>query len=140
MLKISLERSFYPATGRWLTYCRRRWLRQVEQFRENDEVIRIGEARRKSRSFVQIIHRWRDEYLKDQSAPEERVVVFDEAQRAWTAEQTSTFMQTKKGQADFNMSEPEFTLCHGTTLRLVRCALLAAAKKSTKGKLVLMNG
>ena len=26
VLKISLERSFYPATGRWLTYCRRRWL------------------------------------------------------------------------------------------------------------------
>ena len=83
---------------------------QVEQSHKNDEVVRIGEARRKSRSFVQIIHRWRDEYLKDQSAPEERIVVFDEAQRAWTTERTSNFMQTIKGQADFNMSEPEFLL------------------------------
>ena len=68
------------------------------------------EALRKSRSFVQIIHRWRDEYLIDQSAPEGRVVVFDEAQRAWTADQTSTFMRTKKGQTGFTMSEPEYLL------------------------------
>jgi hypothetical protein len=83
---------------------------QVEQAAETGKGIKIGAARRRSRSFVQIIHRWRDEYLQDHSAPEERIVVFDEAQRAWTAEQTSTFMQTKKGQADFQMSEPEFLL------------------------------
>ena len=69
-----------------------------------------SEALRKSRSFVQIIHRWRDEYLVDASAPEGRIVVFDEAQRAWTLEQTSAFMRTKKAQADFSMSEPEYLL------------------------------
>ena len=69
-----------------------------------------SEALRKSRLFVQIIHRWRDEYLVDTSAPEGRIVVFDEAQRAWTLEQTSSFMKTKKGQADFSMSEPEYLL------------------------------
>ena len=68
------------------------------------------EALRKSRTFVQIIHRWRDEYLIDQSAPEGRVVVFDEAQRAWTADQTSNFMKTKKGLSGFTMSEPEYLL------------------------------
>lgn len=31
-------------------------------------------------------------------------------QRAWTREQTSNFMQRKKGKADFNMSEPEFLI------------------------------
>jgi len=36
--------------------------------------------------------------------------VFDEAQRAWNAEQTSKFMQQKKGQLGFSMSEPEFLL------------------------------
>ena len=82
----------------------------VSQSQEKGEKIRKSDALRKSRTFIQIIHRWRDDYLKDLSAPEEKVVVFDEAQRAWTAEQTSTFMQTKKGQADFNMSEPEFLL------------------------------
>ena len=69
-----------------------------------------SEALRKSRLFVQIIHRWRDEYLVDTSAPEGRIVVFDEAQRAWTLEQTSSFMKAKKGQADFSMSEPEYLL------------------------------
>jgi len=69
-----------------------------------------SDALRKSRLFVQIIHRWRDEYLVDRSAPEGRIVVFDEAQRAWTLEQTSSFMRTKKGQTDFSMSEPEYLL------------------------------
>lgn len=41
-------------------------------------------------------------------APVERVAVFDEAQRAWTLKQTSSFMKRKKGILDFNMSEPEF--------------------------------
>lgn len=68
------------------------------------------EALRKARLFVQIIHRWRDEYLVDSTAPEGRVVVFDEAQRAWTLEQTSNFMRQKKGQHDFAMSEPEYLL------------------------------
>jgi hypothetical protein len=40
----------------------------------------------------------------------EKVVVFDEAQRAWTREQASAFMQRKRGQAGFDMSEPEFLI------------------------------
>lgn len=38
------------------------------------------------------------------------MVVFDEAQRAWDVDQTSKFMQTKRGQAGFAMSEPQFLL------------------------------
>ncbi len=37
-------------------------------------------------------------------------MVFDEAQRAWNVGQTSKFMQQKKGQLGFSMSEPEFLL------------------------------
>lgn len=44
------------------------------------------------------------------TAPIEKVVVFDEAQRAWTREQASKFMQTKRGHADFSQSEPEFLI------------------------------
>ena len=39
-----------------------------------------------------------------------KVVVFDEAQRAWTSDQASKFMQTKRGHHDLNMSEPEFLI------------------------------
>lgn len=61
-------------------------------------------------AFIQNIHHFRDDALVSKDAPVEKVVVFDEAQRAWNAEQTSKFMQKKKGQLGFSMSEPEFLL------------------------------
>ena len=48
--------------------------------------------------------------MNDKKAPIEKVVVFDEAQRAWTKHQTSSFMKRKKGIDDFEMSEPEFLI------------------------------
>ncbi|MCB1504473.1 MAG: DUF2075 domain-containing protein [Hyphomicrobiaceae bacterium] len=67
-------------------------------------------AARKVASFIQNIHHFRDEALESLAPPYERVVVFDEAQRAWTRDQASKFMQTKRGHADFDMSEPEFLI------------------------------
>ncbi len=67
-------------------------------------------AEREVASFVQNIHHFRDQYLASAEVPVEHVVIFDEAQRAWTREQASKFMQRKRAQADFNMSEPEFLL------------------------------
>lgn len=64
----------------------------------------------KVESFIQNIHHFRDEYLKDQSAPIEKVVIFDEAQRAWDKEQASSFMKRKRGLDDFNQSEPQFLI------------------------------
>jgi hypothetical protein len=68
------------------------------------------EAHRKVASFIQNIHYFRDEAIRDVRAPYERVVVFDEAQRAWTRDQTVKFMQTKRWVRDFDMSEPEFLI------------------------------
>ncbi|MEZ5422111.1 MAG: DUF2075 domain-containing protein [Pyrinomonadaceae bacterium] len=70
----------------------------------------IGEARRRTRTFIQNIHHFRDSYLDDLSAPADRIVVFDEAQRAWTKEELSRFMRQKKGRPDFDVSEPHFLL------------------------------
>jgi hypothetical protein len=61
-------------------------------------------------SFIQNIRHFRDEYLKKTDIPIEKVVVFDEAQRAWTRDQAANFMRRKRGQDDFNMSEPEFLI------------------------------
>ncbi len=61
-------------------------------------------------AFIQNIHHFRDEYLDKNKIPLERVVIFDEAQRAWTREQTSSFMSRKKGLLGFSMSEPEFLI------------------------------
>lgn len=67
-------------------------------------------ALKETRAFIQNIHHFRDEYLKNSQAPTEKVVVFDEAQRAWNQHQTSKFMSQKRGQSDFNQSEPEFLI------------------------------
>ncbi len=68
------------------------------------------DAARKAETFIQNIHQFRDEYINNQSAPLERVVVFDEAQRAWTREKAANFMKRKRGQLNFAMSEPEFLI------------------------------
>lgn len=67
-------------------------------------------AARKVTEFIQNVHHFRDEYLKKDGVPVEKVVIFDEAQRAWTREQAASFMQRKRGKSDFNMSEPEFLI------------------------------
>lgn len=72
--------------------------------------IRKSEALKKAKSFIQNIHHFRDDNLRTDAPPIEKVVIFDEAQRAWTAEQTSRFMARKKGIANFNWSEPEFLI------------------------------
>jgi hypothetical protein len=79
-----------------------------------DKVEREGvskkTAEREVRSFIQNIHHFRDHYLATDGIPVEKVVVFDEAQRAWTRQQAAAFMQRRRGQADFDMSEPEFLI------------------------------
>ncbi len=74
------------------------------------EGISKKDALRKVASFVQNIHHFRDEALKDSQTPAEKVVVFDEAQRAWDRDQTAKFMQQKRGHFDFNESEPAFLI------------------------------
>ncbi len=64
----------------------------------------------KTHAFIQNIHHFRDDNLNSENAPIEKVVVFDEAQRAWEKEQVSSFMKRKKGIEDFNMSEPEYLI------------------------------
>lgn len=64
----------------------------------------------KARSFIQNIHHFRDDNLSTNEPPIEHVVVFDEAQRAWSLQQTANFMKRKRGRSDFNLSEPEFLI------------------------------
>jgi len=67
-------------------------------------------AERHVQAFIQNIHHFRDEYLSDDGAPSDHVVIFDEAQRAWNKRKAASFMRQKRGLADFDMSEPEFLL------------------------------
>lgn len=66
---------------------------------------------RNAAARIQNVHKFRDEALANpKKAPPERVVIFDEAQRAWDAQSTAKFMTQKRGQKSFNQSEPEFLI------------------------------
>ncbi|MDR2583399.1 MAG: DUF2075 domain-containing protein [Fibromonadaceae bacterium] len=83
---------------------------KVQREKEMGNRITKKEAQQAVKAFIQIIHHYRDEYLKNQEAPYDHVAIFDEAQRAWNREQTVKFMKQKKGIADFDYSEPEFLI------------------------------
>ncbi len=82
-------------------------LARDEKARNN---IAKTEALRRVKSFIQIIHHYRDAYVGNDDIPTEKVAIFDEAQRAWTKEQIANFMARKKGVANFDYSEPEFLI------------------------------
>lgn len=64
---------------------------------ENRTGVSIGIARSNVKSFIQIIHHFRDESLKELDIPPiDNVVVFDEAQRAWDQNKLSDFLKEKK--------------------------------------------
>lgn len=84
---------------------------QVSRAKSRGDKARIGEARSSVKAFIQNVHHFRDECLKDKAqAPIEHVAIFDEAQRAWNMEQTSSFMRRKKNHPNFSQSEPEFLI------------------------------
>ncbi len=73
---------------------------------DGGDKIKIGEARSKVKAFIQNVHEFRDECLRDFNPPREHVTLFDEAQRAWNAEQTSSFMRRKKIPPALNTLNP----------------------------------
>ena len=106
---------------------------KVEQIRQNKEKCTKKEVAQEVKSFIQNVHHFRDACLegtiiqdgtivadldyfrseanKDKSyAPIDHIVIFDEAQRAWTKEMTADFMKRKKGRPHFPYSEPEFLI------------------------------
>lgn len=83
--------------------------KQTRDAEKGDKITKQA-ARQAVKAFIQIIHHYRDEYLKNPEAPYDHVAIFDEAQRAWNKEQTVKFMKQKKGIPDFDYSEPEFLI------------------------------
>ena len=85
-------------------------LDRVRHDKENRVTTRLGQARSQVKAFIQNIHNFRDECLMDDHPPIEHVALFDEAQRAWDLQKTSSFMARKRSTPNFNQSEPEFLI------------------------------
>lgn len=76
-------------------------------------VDRTGQIRQRVKPFIQNVHNFRDEGLRDKDRPPaEHVAIFDEAQRAWNRDKTALFMKQRKGVPNFDMSEPQFLLSY----------------------------
>lgn len=83
---------------------------EVIRRKKRGEKVRKKEVAEMIKAFIQNVHHFRDDALANLSPPIERVVIFDEAQRAWNSKQASNFMRRKKGVPDFVHSEPEFLI------------------------------
>lgn len=106
---------------------------KVKQAKESGEKCTLTDARREVKSFIQIIHHYRDNTLaklkmpicdgkleidqtkqqkhKDDGYSEvEHVAIFDEAQRLWDQPHLSGWLARKKGIQNFPMSESEFLI------------------------------
>lgn len=69
---------------------------KVQQEKRQGKTMRKGLARQSVQAFIQAVHHFRDEGLKDPRPPADHVAIFDEAQRAWNLTKTADFMQRKR--------------------------------------------
>lgn len=81
---------------------------EVLQAKERGIKLTKKESAIKANAFIQNIHHFRDDNIISDKAPDEKVVIFDEAQRAWTKNKATSFMKSKG--KEFDMSEPEFLI------------------------------
>ncbi|MBR4666065.1 MAG: DUF2075 domain-containing protein, partial [Lentisphaeria bacterium] len=106
--------------------------KRQEEERNPGQRYNITDARRNVKSFIQIVHHYRnatmdklkrpirggleidpakvDKHKDDGYSEVEHVAIFDEAQRAWDKEHLANWLKRRKGISDFPMSEPEFLI------------------------------
>jgi hypothetical protein len=86
---------------------------ELRRLRLRGETKRKGEVQQPIKAFIQNVHHFRDAGVRDLSLPpSDHVVIFDEAQRAWSVAMTSQFMKRRRGIPDFSESEPEFLISY----------------------------
>lgn len=83
---------------------------EFDRRKARGEKVRKGKVGESIKTFIQNVHHFRDDALRQTTPPIEHVVIFDEAQRAWNQRQTASFMKRKKNRPGFEHSEPEFLI------------------------------
>ncbi len=102
---------FLSGNGPLVTVLREALARdEAKQSKESGQSTTKKDALRSVGAFIQKIHHFRDYHLDPTIIPDDHVVIFDEAQRAWDRHHAEKFMVQKKGQKSFDMSEPEFLI------------------------------
>ena len=85
---------------------------EVTRLRRRGDNTRRGVVGQAVQAFIQNVHHFRDDGLRNQHAPVDHVVIFDEAQRAWNLRKTADFMLRRKKRPGFTQSEPEFLISY----------------------------
>jgi hypothetical protein len=103
---VGLQAVHNERLNEWLPHDRQH-LNPASFLSGNGPLVAVLQDALKNRTFVQDMHRYIREYAINDHAelPHERVVVFDEAQRAWTAGKVADFYEKKGIKVD--RSEPE---------------------------------
>lgn len=103
---------FLSGNGPLVTVLREALTRDdIARRRQRGERTSKEHAGKPIKAFIQNIHHFRDEGLRDRkNPPVDRIVIFDEAQRAWTREKAERWMRARKGITDFQYSEAEFLI------------------------------
>lgn len=86
---------------------------EVARRKSQGEAVRKGVVAQQVKPFIQIVHHFRDDGIRNEAdAPADHVVIFDEAQRAWNAPKLADFMKRRKGRPGFTQSESEFLIAY----------------------------
>ena len=85
---------------------------EVIRLRTRGENVRRGVVGQTVKAFIQNVHHFRDDGLRNPQAPVDHVVIFDEAQRAWNLRKTADFMLRRKKRPGFTQSEPELLISY----------------------------
>ncbi|KAF1076365.1 DNA/RNA helicase domain-containing protein [Halodesulfovibrio sp. MK-HDV] len=93
---------------------------EVDESKAIKSGITKKQALSKVKSFIQNIHHFRDDNLQSDIAPIEKVTIFDEAQRAWTAEQASSFMARKRALQTLQCLNLNFLLVSWIAIKIGR--------------------
>lgn len=92
----------------WEALTRDDYERNKEFYKENN--ISKDDVKTKVKSFIQKLHLFRNHAAIDDTVQHEQIVIFDEAQRAWTQKETEKFLKKNKIDKYLDMSEPEFLI------------------------------
>jgi len=85
---------------------------EIARLRRRGDNTRRGVVGQAVQAFIQNVHHFRDDGLRNQEAPGDHVVIFDEAQRAWNLRKTADFMLRRKKRPGFAQSEPAFLISY----------------------------
>lgn len=72
----------------------------------NGPLVDVLQDALKNQTFVQRLYNYKMEYLEKSTVPEEKIIIFDEAQRAWDSNKVDQSLKRKKLAAQ-QLSEPD---------------------------------